>query len=126
MKLIVSILDIILIKSDTRNIYTRNLNIWLPVGLFGIFSLLCRKNNHNSTKMLISVKQFVNSFYSYFPVMLLIWYLSQLYHCIHIVPDGVWNHQCWKDICDVDYYPILSPVVLFDIIFHVSIPIQNK
>jgi len=38
-----------------------------------VFSSMLRgKNNHNSTKMLISVQNFVNSFFSYLPAMFLI------------------------------------------------------
>jgi len=91
-----------------------------------VFSFMLRgKNNHNSTKMLISIQNFVNSFFSYLPAMFLISYFSLLYHSRHIVPAGEWNHQCWNDIYEVDYYSILSPVALVSILFHVSIPIQQ-
>jgi hypothetical protein len=40
--------------------------------LFLFSSMLCGKNNYNSTKMVISVQNFVNSFFSYLPAMFLI------------------------------------------------------
>jgi len=92
---------------------------------FVFSSMLRGKNNFNSTKMVISVQNFVHSFFSYLPAMILIQYFSLLYHSRHIVPAGEWNHQCWNDIYEVDYYSIQSPVALVSILFHVSIPIQQ-
>jgi len=71
---------------------------------FLVFSFILRgKNHHNLTKIIISVEIFVNSVYSHLPVNLLIYYFSLLYHFEHIGPAGEWNHQCWKDIFEVDY-----------------------
>jgi hypothetical protein len=73
----------------------------------------------------MSVQTFVNSFFLYLPVKLLLLYFSPLFHSGDIVSAGQWNQQCWNDLCDEDYHPILSPVALFSILCHVSIPIQQ-
>jgi len=57
-------------QCDTRIVYAANLNIWLAVSFLVFSFLLHGKNHNNPTKMLMSVQNFDNSFFSYLPVKL--------------------------------------------------------
>lgn len=67
-KLLGSLMDTIYIQYITRIMYASNRNIWLPVGFCGIPFHASWQWSPQLKKMLLSLQNHVNSFFSYVPV----------------------------------------------------------